>query len=163
MISNKIYLYDKDNSIQYEINPEEETIIQLSSQGIRYYDGEWTTMTIAEANDEKKFITETVDYTDEQYVRIDKIGDEVGYYYLYKKNGDSYDVYRMSSQDHLGLIYLFSTEDINYIRYVDDHVYFIEGNQIKVYNDRIGLRRLVGDDELDVNRSFTFGVLATQW
>ena len=120
-------------------------------------------MTVAEANDEKKFVTETVDYTDEQYDRIDKIGGEVGYYYLYKKNGNKYDVYRMSSQNHSGLIYLFSTENLNYIRYVDDSVYFIDGNQVKVYNDRIGIRRLFEYDELEFNRNFNFNVFATQW
>ena len=120
-------------------------------------------MTVAEANDEKKFITETVDYTDEQYDRIDKVGGEVGYYYLYKKNGNKYDAYRMSSQNNSGLIYLFSTEDLNYIRYVNDSVYFIDGNQVKVYNDQIGIRRLLEYDELEFNRNFNFNVFATQW
>lgn len=163
VVDNKIYLYDKDNSIQYEIDPAKESIVQLSSQEIRYYNGEWTTMTVAEANDEKKFITETVDYTDEQYDRIDKVGGEVGYYYLYKKNGNKYDAYRMSSQNNSGLIYLFSTEDLNYIRYVNNSVYFIDGNQVKVYNDQIGIRRLLEYDELEFNRNFNFNVFATQW
>lgn len=163
VVDNKIYLYDKDNSLQYEIDPKNESIVQLSSNEIRYYDGQWSTMTVAEANSEKKFITEIVDYTDEQYDKIDKVGDEVGYYYLYKKNGNKYDVYRMNSQDNSGLIYLFSTKNINYIRYVGDYVYFIDEDQIKVYNDKIGVRVLVKYSELGFNEDFNFTVFATEW
>ena len=163
VVDNKVYLYDKDNAVQYEIDPSKETIVRLSSNEIKYYDGQWKTMTQAEANDEKKFITDKVDYVDEQYVRIDKSHDDFGYYYLYKKNGNKYDVYRMSTQDNKGLIYIFTTSSLNYIRYVEDYVYYIDGNQVKVYNDKFGVRRLIEYNELNFNKDFNFNVFATQW
>ncbi len=160
VVDNKIYLYDKDNAVQYEIDPHNESVVQLSNQEIRYYDGEWSTMTIAEANSEKKFITNIVDYTDEQYAKIDKVGNEVGYYYLYRKNGNKYDVYRINIQDKSGLIYLFSTQSIDSISYVDDYVYFINDNKIKVYNDKFGIRNLIEYEELEFNEDINFYVYA---
>ena len=163
VVDNKIYLYDKDNSIQYEIDPKSNSIVQLSSKEIRYYDGEWSTMTIAEANSEKKFITSTVDYTDEQYDRIDKVGNEVGYYYLYKKNGNKYDVYRMNVQDKSGLIYLFSIQSIhsiNSINYVGDYVYFINDDKVNIYNDKFGIKSLIEYEELKFNEKINFHVYA---
>ncbi len=160
VVDNKVYLYDKDNIIQYEIDPNNKSLVQLSSKEIKYYDGQWSTMTIAEANSEKKFVTNVVDYIDEQYERIDKVGNEAGYYYLYKKNAKKYDVYRINIQDKSGLIYLFTTQSIENISYIDDYVYFINDNKVKVYNDRIGIKNLIEYEELEFNENINFHVYA---
>ena len=88
------------------------------------------------------------------------MGNEVGYYYLYRKNGNKYDVYRINIQDKSGLIYLFSTQSIDSISYVDDYVYFINDNKIKVYNDKFGIRNLIEYEELEFNEDINFYVYA---
>ena len=163
VVDGKIYLFDKDDAVQYEIDPANESVVRLSNNEIKYYDGEWKTMTVAEAKAEKKFITNNVDYADEQYIKIDKVGQDDGYYYLYKKNGNKYDVYRMNSKDHTGLIYLFTTNNINYMRYIGDYVYFIDDDLVKVYNDRFGVKKLVEYTELNFNNEINFNVYAIEW
>ena len=116
-------------------------------------------MTVAEANQEKKFVSDE-NYGYENYDRVDKVGEETGFYYLYKKNGNSYDVYRTNIQDNEGMIYLFTTQSIDLISYVNNYVYFIEDNKIKVYNDAIGVKNIVDYKELEFNKNINFYVFA---
>lgn len=154
VVDNKIYLYDKDNNIQYEIDPAKQTIIKLSNE-IKYYDGTWTTMTVKEAKEEKKFVVNKVDYENNDYIKIDQVD---SYYYLYKKNGNKYDCYRINKQNQLGLIYLFSTQSIYSINYVDNYVYFIEDNKVKVFNDTFGIKNILDYKELEFNKNINFYV-----
>ena len=155
VVDNKIYLYDKDNGVQYTIDPHDKLVVQVSSKEIRYYNGNWTTMTVAEAKAEKEFITNVVDFNDDQYQRIDKINNQ---YYLYKKNGKKYDVYRMTKQDKTDLIYLFSTQSIENINYLNGYIYFISENKIKVYNDKFGIKNLIENTELEFNENIKINV-----
>ena len=149
VVDSKIYLYDKDNKIQYEIDPVNKAIVVYSTNEIKYYDGSWTTMTVAEANEEKKFITGTNDYIDSRFERIDKVGQ---YYYLYKKVGNKYEVYRMRVEDKQGLTYLFDTKAIDSVFYVNNYIYFVNGNIIQVYNDIFGVKNIIGYQELEFNK-----------
>ena len=158
VVDSKIYLYDKDNKIQYEIDPVNKAIVVYSTNEIKYYDGSWTTMTIAEANEEKKFITETNDYIDSQFERIDKVGH---YYYLYKKVGNKYEVYRMRVEDKQGLTYLFDTKAIDSIFYVNNYIYFVNGNIIQVYNDIFGVKNVIGYQELEFNKDINLYVYSS--
>ena len=154
VVDHKIYLYDKENNIQYEIDPKEEKIIKLSNE-IKYYDGEWSTMSVKEAKEEKKFITINVDYEDSNYVKIDQTDN---YYYLYKKNNNKYDCYRINKQNKSGLIYLFSTDSLELINYVDNYVYFSDGNVIKVFNDNFGIKNILEYNEIEFNKNIKFYV-----
>ena len=159
VVDGKLYIYDKDNKTQYEINIEKETIVSYRGNNLKYYNnGNWTTMTTSEADKELKFIYNINDYTDSNYLRIDKISDEEGFYYLYKKGSKGYDVYRKSIKDDKTLIYLFSTKTIDSIYYIDDYVYFINGNTLQVYNEKFGVRNLVYYKELEFNKNLKFSV-----
>ena len=156
IVDHKLYLYDKDNIIQYEIDPSKESIIKLSNE-IKYYDGQWSTMSVKEAKEEKMFITNKIDYENSEYVKIDQTD---SYYYLYKKNGNKYDCYRINKQNQLGLIYLFSTQSIDLINYVNNYVYFVDDNKIKVFNDTFGIKNIIEYKELEFNKNIKFYVYA---
>ena len=158
VVDSKLYLYDKDNKVQYEIDPTNKTIVVYGTNQINYYNGAWTTMTVAEANEEKKFITTTADYVDSQYERIDKVGN---YYYLYKKIGNRYEVYRMKAEESQGLIYLFDTKTIDSIFYVDNYIYFVNDNIIQVYNDIFGTKNIIEYRELEFNKDINLYVYSS--
>ncbi len=155
VVDNKIYLFDKDNEIQYEIDPNTKSIVKFSSNEIKYYDGTWSTMTVSEAKNEKKFITNVVDYEDKKYVKVDKV-EGVGYY-LYKENKNNYDVYYMNL-DKTYSIYLFSTQSAENVVYIDNYVYYLMDNTIKVYNDKFGIKNLIEYKELEFNENIKFYV-----
>lgn len=158
VVDNKIYLYDKDNKKQYEINVDNKTVVE-SSSNIKYYkNGEWTTMTVAEANNELKFIMNEKDYENNLYSRIDKVGDNTGYYYMYKKAGSTYKAYRMNIQDKEDVTYLFTTKSIDNIVYKGNYIYFISGSDIKVYHDEFGVKKVAHYKELEFNSNVNFNV-----
>jgi len=156
---NKLYIYDKENKTQYEINIEKETVVSYTGNNLKYYNkGEWTTMTTAEANQGKLFEYEQLDLTDDKYSRIDKVGNEVGYYYLYKKNGSSYDAYSMDIQNKDSLKYIFSTKNIDNISYVDEYIYFVNNDKVQLFNHEFGIKNIVEYKELQFNKNLNMHV-----
>lgn len=155
VVGNNVYIFDKDHKIQYEINTSKRTIVSYTGNSIKYYNnGNWEIMNINEAMKEKNFINSINDYTNKEYSRIDKVGQDIGYYYLYKKNGNSYDAYRMSIQNKDDLVYLFSTKTIDNIYYINDYVYFINKNMVQVFNEQFGIKNIVKNNELEFNNNF---------
>ncbi len=156
VVDNKAYLYDLDRKLQYEINPNNKTIIKNST--IKYYNnGAWNTINANAAKD-NKFIYNEINYQDSEYERIDRVGVEVGYYYLYKNNGHGYDVYSINLNDNSGLTYLFETGSIDNIFYIDNYVYYINDNTIKVYNRNFGVKNLIKYKELEFNKNIILNV-----
>jgi len=157
VVDNKIYLYDKDEKVQYEIDIDKKSINK--NRVIKYYNkGVWLELSIIDADNEVKFIYDENKYENHKYVKIDKYGIDVGYYYLYKKNGNKYDVYKTDLNLENQITYLFSTETIDTVYYLDNYIYFINKNQIQVFNDVFGVKTLVEYDELEFNKLINFNV-----
>ncbi|MBE6149765.1 MAG: hypothetical protein E7170_03455 [Firmicutes bacterium] len=158
-IGNKAYLFDKDKETQLEIDVEDRKIIRNNKSNLVYYNsGNYSQMSLKDAKEELKFVYDEINYQDKEYERIDKVGNEVGYYYLYKNNGNGYDVYRINIQDNKGLTYLFQTNSIDNIVYVDNYIYFINNSMIQLYNDNMGVRNLVRYKEIEFNKNIIFDV-----
>lgn len=159
IVDNKLYIYDYDNKTQYEINIEKETIVPYTGNSLKYYNnGTWTTMTTAEANQGLTFKYPETDLVDKEYSRIDKVGNEVGYYYLYKKNGSNYDVYSMDIQNENSLKYIFSTKTIDNISYVDEYIYFVNNDKVQLFNHEFGVKNIVEYKELQFNKNLNMYV-----
>lgn len=158
-VDKKIYLFDKDNEYQFEVNIDNKTVIKNNKDNIRYYNsGNFTTMSLKDAKEELKFSYDEINYQNNEYSRIDRVGNETGYYYLYKNNGNGYDVYRINIKDNEGLTYLFKTNTIDNIFYIDNYIYFINGTTVQVYNDSFGVKNLVKYNELEFNKNIIFYV-----
>ncbi|MBO5095493.1 MAG: hypothetical protein J6B98_01295 [Bacilli bacterium] len=159
VVDNKIYLFDKDREYQFEINIDNETVIKNSKNNIRYYNsGNFTTMSLKDAKEELKFVYDEINYQNNEYSRIDRVGNETGYYYLYKNNGHGYDAYRINIQDNEGITYLFSTNTIDNIFYINNYIYFINNSTVQVYHDDFGVKNIVKYNELAFNKNIIFNV-----
>lgn len=159
-VDGKIYLYDKDHQKQYEINISKKTVTPIEGNEIKYYhNSEWTTMTLGEANSELLFDTDTSS-SDSKYARIDKVGGEYGYYYLYLKTSTGYEVYRQDIHDGQSIIYLYSIEEIENIFYINDYVYFMNNNVVRVYHDSFGVKPLIKYNEMEFNKNLHFYIYA---
>ena len=88
------------------------------------------------------------------YDKVDKVGN---YYYLYKKENDHYKVYRADIQNKKLKTYLFNTTDINNIIYLDDTIYYQNGNTF-YYHTNYGERKVITNTELQFNDDISFGV-----
>lgn len=159
-----IYLFDKDNKKQYEINLKTNKVLEVGNEntGIKIYrNNEWQKVSAAEAKNSTLLFDNTykADLIDPEYIRIDKVGGEAtGYYYYYKSNNNFYSVYRSNIKSPSQLTYLFDTTDINRIAYIDDYLYYLDGATLKRFNDESGIRSLIVENELKFNENITFGV-----
>ncbi len=151
VVDGVIYLFDKDEKIQYQIDIDDGSV--SSSSVINHYvNGEFEIITVNQALEEMLF--ESVSYELEGYVRIDKVYNE---YYLYELDGDSYKVYK-KIDGYDNLIYLFSLSDISNIFYVSNYIYFIDGDSLKVYSENLGLKNLVSYSEFEFNKNIKMHV-----
>lgn len=157
---NSIFIYDRDNKVQYEINVKDKKVIKNNAEnGITYYEnGEKKHIEVT--TDEDIIFTNTYasDYENDRYYRIDKVGGETGYYYLYKQNGNGTDIYRMNVQNQDIITYIATANEIRDIKYIDDYIYYIDGDYINFYSDRSGFRTLLKAKELRFNQTIKYGV-----
>ena len=150
IINNEIYLFDKDAKVQYKINIEKETVTKM--EDIKYYDGKWHIMSLKDALNEKKFDNNKV--TVNNYEKAVKIGK---YYYLYEKTGDNYNVYKAYNKQNNQRIFLFKTSDINSIIYLENYIYFKNGNTFYYWSNN-GVKKVLENSELEFNNDLSLGV-----
>jgi len=164
VVDNKLYLYDKSNKIQYQIDPYDKTCIEIgdSEDGIRFYDGNWSVVSIYDIANDKKFEIqhEVPDKLKSyNYNRIDNVnGDKDGYYYIYVNFNNKIRVYRVDKQKIEYKIYLFETDKISNIKYLDDYIYFIKEDTIYVFHETLGLKPVVKSFELLFNKLNVYDV-----
>lgn len=152
-VDGEVYLLDKDARKQYKINIEYENVEEVGNKdGIKYYDGKWKTITLNEALNEKHFEKNQVNI--KGFEKSYKIND---YYYMYKKEGSNYKIYRADKQNKKLKTYLFETNDINSITYVKDKVYFKNGNTFYYYGNN-KINKILKNTELDFNSDISLGV-----
>ena len=162
VVDGKIYLYDRDREKQYSIDPKKKEIKEVGNKKrkIKYYaDNDWDKITVTKANNEVKFDYYIDDYDFSKFDYVQLIGGKYsGYYYLYQKSGNYYNVYRTPVQNKKGITYLFKVEKLDDVFYVDEYIYYRLGNQLKYYSDQTGIRTLIEYNELQFNESIIFGV-----
>lgn len=153
-IGTDIYLFDRDANKQYRISIENESVEQFHDKdNLQTYNGKWENMSLSDAINGTTFNNY---YTDdiEGYDKVDKVGN---YYYIYQQENDHYKVYRSDIQNKKLKTYLFDTTNLNSIIYLDDTIYYQNGNTFYYYNN-YGSRKVITNTELEFNNDISFGV-----
>ena len=162
-VDNNVYLYDKKNKLQYKINVENNTIEQVGSSkdGIKIYmNNEWNIESSSKCTNEE-ILFENVynsDIKDPSYQKIDKVGNEIGYYYFYMKENEFYKVYRIPIGTTNDKTYLFETKSIDRINYYNDEIYFVDDDTLKIYTTKTGLTNIFTFKELRFNSYIKIGI-----
>lgn len=155
-----IYLFDKSNKVQYEINVKNKTVkkVENVAKEIKIYNiNKWTKTDIYEATEEQIKFNYYEQKNNDNYFKIDKVGqNETGYYYYYSKTSNKYDVFRSNVKSKKQKTYLFTTDDISRIVYKEDKIYYISDNYLKVYSDKTGIKTILKCDELRFNDNLKF-------
>ena len=157
IIDNKLYLFDKDNLIQYEINPKKKTYKIISSnQEAKYYNvDKWEQKNIYDFKDNL--------YFDLGYDYLKEIVKTTSFKYIYKYNDIYYYVdekdnfHTYNSITNIKTLLFNMKEAKSYINTKDD-LYFIKDKTIYVYNYISGLKPLVEYEELIFNDENRFTV-----
>ncbi len=152
MINNKIYLLDKDNLVQYEINPKNKSYNVVGNKELNavYYNKEWKTINIYDmVKKEYKFVTEDVPEQLKKYPTY--IGDDM---YIYENNDKIYQ-FDPITDTHL---LLYENKDITDIKISGNDVYFIIENTLYAYDKLYGIMPLVRYKEFAFNKSNMYAV-----
>lgn len=153
VVNNEVYIFDKDSKKQYKINIEKETVEKVGEgNNIKYYNGKWGTMKLSEALNDKVFNNYQININAVE--KADKIG---GYYYLYEKTKNGYSVYKTYDKKVSQKIYLFETDDVNSVIYLNNYIYFKKGN-IFYYYSKDGIKKVLESEELKFNNDISLGV-----
>lgn len=158
-----LYVFDRDNKIQYEINADNSTMIEVGNEqtGYKYFEnGVMTRLTYEDMKQDRYFKTSIDnDYENSEYTLIEKVGNKLsGFYYLYKKEGTNFKVYRANVQNPEIKTYLFTASQIKNVQYLDNFIYFVDGENIHYYSDHTGYRTIINDRELRFNDTLEFYV-----
>lgn len=129
--NDKLYIFDKDELKQYEIDPytdEVKVVGDKDNEAFAYINGEKTKVPVEQMKDsEIKFSEKTSDYENIDY---DSIYPEKKYS-IYVKDGIFYKAYVKYPNIK---IKLFEEKDANNIKVYNDNIYYMKGNSIYRYN-----------------------------
>ncbi len=152
IVNNKLYLFDKSNLIQYEINPfkNKYEITGNKNKKAMYYDGKWSNKNVYEMNNNNLVFSNNYPI-DEEYI---KAFEQDKYYYYINKNNEVYKIYK-EVKDYP--ILLFQLDNINEVEVINNKVYFISNDTLYRY-DYYGIKRLVTNSELKYNYKNIYSV-----
>ena len=154
VVDNKIYLYDTDNENQYELDVFNNTIDIISNNNyIRYYTNKkWEKMNKVKANKELYFNFQTLD---NNFTNYDYVKETDYYYYLFKKNGISYKLYRVDKND-ININKFILDVPVTNIAFKDDYLYYTYKNRLFYYSDQTGLKIILENSELQFNDTIKY-------
>ncbi|MCD8562209.1 MAG: hypothetical protein LRY26_00140 [Bacilli bacterium] len=162
VVGDSLYLFDKQSRKQYEIDVKKKTVVEVGNSdiGIRIYKNE--VFERVPAVDVLKNlplfdgdVTSTLKTNG--YERIDTtIGEKTGYIYYFKKVNSEFEVYRAPKTNKDAKTYLFKTNKIDNIKYIDGFIYYTSGIEVKHYSDLLGERTIAKNTEFDFNSSLYF-------
>ena len=154
IVDGKVYLYDKNNENQYEIDVKNNKIsIVSNNKYIKYYtNNKWEKIIKSKANKELYFNYETLDnnFTSYDYVR-----ESENYYYLFKKDGIFYKLYRIDKANLNIYKYIIDVPVTN-IYFKDNYLYYVYKNKLLFYSDRTGLKTILENSELEFNETIKY-------
>ena len=145
-----LYIYDPDTKKEYELDYAAENLIEVGNEAtnILYYsNGKWQRTPITSDLINLKFGNNySNDYTNDEYEKIVKVGNEYGYYYLFKKVDGKYVAYHSDITKKDSLVYLFTTSSLNNLIFNDDYIYYVSDGSLKYYSDETGNRTVLSND-----------------
>lgn len=144
VVDNKLYIFDKSNLIQYEIDPIKRTYKKIGDKekGGQYYDGSWSNRNIYD------FVNKDLLFFKNNYISdATEIFETDKYIYYCDNNNIFYKVYRENKDKK---IYLFKSSDAVEIKAVKDNLYFMKDTSLYRYN-KYGIKKLITYKEFKYN------------
>lgn len=137
--NSNLYIFDKSNLVQYEINPgkgEIKVVGNKDKKGIVYKNGQEEEIGVYALNNEKVKFTENYDaYKEIDYDQIFLTSNGA----VYVKDGVFYKVYNNYLKNP---IYLFEAKNVQDIKVKEDNIYYINDQFLYRYNDYGNVRIL---------------------
>ena len=154
IVDNKVYIYDYDNEIQYEIDIYNKKINVVSSKDyIKYYTNrKWEKLSKSKVKRSTYFDYNTLD---NNFTDYDIVKESNDYYYLINKNNDNYKIYRVNKSNINVVTYLGETPTLA-LNFNNDYFYYMYNNKLYFYSDKTGLKTILEDSEIEFNETIKY-------
>ncbi len=152
IVNDKVYLYDKDNENQYEIDVSNKMVKLISSKDkIKYYrSNKWEIINKPSAELYFDYIPFSKDF-----IRYDYVIESGYYYYLFKLDNNKYNLYRVDKENIDIYKYIGVVSSLN-IYTKDNYIYYIEDNKLYYYSDTTSFRTILIDTEFTFNDTIKY-------
>ena len=141
IVDNKVYLYDPENEVQYEIDPKNKNISITSGEYMKYYSNNtWSKISVKATKKELYF-----DYSSKYTFEND-------YYYYLLENSN---LYRINRNNTSVKSYILNIP-VDDIYTNNDYIYYKDGESIYYYSDLTGLKLILTNTELEFNKDIKY-------
>ena len=156
IVGDSMYVFDSKNERQYKITPKNRKIEMTSEDGeIKYYNGTiFEIIDIDEIGSSKLLFVQNQTKNGTELVSKEKIS---GYKYNLSSVNNKIEVTRTSLTGE-EKTYLFSANEVRNVSFYKDIIFFIDGNAIKMYSDKTGVRTLASMNELTFNKNIDYDI-----
>ncbi|HPE15307.1 MAG TPA: hypothetical protein PLT65_05800 [Bacilli bacterium] len=146
VVRNNVYLFDKDDLIQYEININKKTYSVVGNKEINalYYDGKFTTRNVYDFATQQ-IIFKTYNLPQKINAKDKVFKDEDLYFYV--ENNDIY----MYDDRLKTTVLLFYQKNATSIQAENSQLYFIVGDSLYIYDQKNGVKKLITYKEFSFN------------
>jgi len=152
VVGNKLYLFDKSNMVQYEIDPIKRLyrITGNKTVNAQYYDGKWQTRNIYD------FVKKEIKFEQNYPIKENYIEafETDKFYYYYNSSNEFYKVYKKNLNKP---IYLFKYKNIEEVNVYNEKIYFINNDTLYRY-DHTGIKKILVNKELQYNYNNIYSV-----
>lgn len=163
-VENRLYLIDKSNMKQFELDLKSKTVIEYGNlnTGVRVFrNGKWDVEPLSKALENKLMFESNykAELAQNPYYRIDKVGGELtGYYYYYLKKGNEHYVYRAEAKNKNDKTLIFISNSLNDVTYHDDYIYFYDENDVSYYHDSAAKKSVIKNQEYEFNKTLKYAI-----
>lgn len=149
VVNNKLYYFDSDNVVQYEIDPYKNKVRLIGDKNSsgQFYDGEWNSINIYDFVGTKKEFELKVSDKIKEYSPVSVYQSNVNYYYMTSDNS----IYKINKNRLDKPILLLRMPGLKEIKVIDDILYFIVGDTLYYYSDSTGIRKIIKNNEWNYN------------
>ena len=147
IVDNKIYIFDKNNMKQIEINVKNKEINVVSNGDVaKYYDNEFIDRNIYDfKNSDIKF--NNINKEEVKNYNTNNVYQSNDSYFVYENN-TMYQIYKNNLDKK---IILFYGKNLKEIQVIKNNIYYINGNTLYRYNDKYSIKKLLTYSELKYN------------
>ena len=149
VVDNRLYYFDPDNIVQYEIDPHKKRISVVGNKDTdgQFYNGDWESINIYDfVGTKKKF---KLDIPDEikKYNPVFISQSDTSYYYMTSDNS----FYKINKNNLEKSILLWKISGLKEVKVIDDIIYFIVGDTLNYYSDNTGIKKIIKNNEWNYN------------
>ena len=162
ILDNSLYIFDRDNRRQLEINTETKTISEVGNNksGIKIYrDDHFDIVSAYECTINDILFEKSNDDLDNYYYIGSNGLSKTGYTYYYQNEGSFYKIYRANNSHKEQLTYLFKVNNIDKMQIINEYIYFVSDDYLKYYSDKTGIRTLVYNNEFYFNPNIKYKII----